>query len=225
MVGTRERLVRYRIHGESLSTDSVGGERAARRLIEKHFGPDDGRWNEWPDDKRWAYGGFHRYCGLNLSLMRRADPAGCAMHLRRAVAIDPSTAQDPEVFYQLGLGTQPPGYRGTRLGADFEAHLADATWVVERMIQPGPPEPDLGPVRGTLLGTAHFAFAILSFHQDRPAHARHHLVRAVRWRPGLLGDARFLDTGLRSLLPPGLRKALRGLWRTAARSARARTPA
>ena len=65
-VGVPMRLTRYRLYGNTVSSPLTGVQTAVRAVIEKHFGPDDGQWHMWSDEKRRAYGGVYRFYLLNL---------------------------------------------------------------------------------------------------------------------------------------------------------------
>jgi glycosyltransferase involved in cell wall biosynthesis len=60
-IGTSACLVRYRLHGSSLTTNLPGMQNAVRAVMEKHFGPDDGQPQLWSREKRRAFGGVYLY--------------------------------------------------------------------------------------------------------------------------------------------------------------------
>ena len=66
IVGSPKILVRYRIHGSSLSTNVEGMHQAAQAVIQKHFGEDDSQYDLWPVEKRRAYGGSILVPGLDI---------------------------------------------------------------------------------------------------------------------------------------------------------------
>lgn len=196
--GISKGLVYYRLHGSSLSTDPTGGQKAAMALAVKHFGPDDGRWDSWPEDKRRAYGGVYRYHALTSSLLRQSDWHACANYLRRAIQVEPALATDLDLFYELALGTQPLGQRGTAYQLDLEAsadHLADLLAAVFAT----PVAPGLAAVRQQAYGTAFYALGLVAYNVQQYAFSRRFMLRAVRYNPGL---------GLKSNVGPTVIKSI-----------------
>jgi glycosyltransferase involved in cell wall biosynthesis len=188
-VGSPECLVHYRVHGSSLSTDPRGGVQAVLALVEKHFGPDDGQWVQWSEEKRSAYSGAYRSCTLTM-LIRQHDWKASAQYLLKALEIDPSLAADVDLFYELSLGTQPPGYRGTHHKIDLQANAKQIdrflVETVSLMKDQFPPS-----LHRQVQGTAFYALGLVAFHQKQFPLGRDALGKALFFRPDLLRNRQF----------------------------------
>jgi glycosyltransferase involved in cell wall biosynthesis len=206
--GLDQCLVRYRLHSDSLSTDPTGGQRAALALAEKHFGIDDGKWQSWPEDKRRAYGGVYRYHALTTALLRQHDWKTCNQYLGRALLIDPTLAVDTDLFYELVLGTQPMGNRGFLEDFDLENSVQNVEQLFEDLFQQFP---DLAKrEQGRLAySTLYYALGLIAFNQDRLSLSRRFLLMALRSRPRLWYDKRFLNIVVKSHLGMRIMNLLR----------------
>jgi glycosyltransferase involved in cell wall biosynthesis len=172
--GIDDILVRYRVHGSSLSGNPENMRRATIAVIRKLFGPDDGDPAGWSGDKRRAYGGVYRYFALT-AVQRERDWVSGRAHVERALAADPSLATDLAWFYDLALGSQPVGQRGS--AANLE--LADNASKLEALVD------GLGPdVRGTALK----AIGLVAYNTGQYALSGRYLRLALAARPALASD-------------------------------------
>jgi glycosyltransferase involved in cell wall biosynthesis len=203
-VGLVEVLARYRIHPYSLSTDLTGGQRAALALAVKHFGPDDGQWRTWPHEKRRTYGGVYRYCALS-SVQRQNDWQICALHLCRALQIDPTLATDLDFFYDLALGAQPVGYRGTshRLSLDLENNALRVSEMLDGIFRlPAPTE--LKALRRQTFGMAYYALGLVAYNTGQRTLSRRYLATALSFRPDLWRNPLVAGNLVKSLVSPSV---------------------
>ncbi|MEZ5317449.1 MAG: glycosyltransferase family 2 protein [Vicinamibacterales bacterium] len=190
---------RYRVHPAAMSADPAGMQRSARRVMEKQFGPDDGRWAGWSAEQRRGWGGFYRYALLS-SIQRRDDWAAAPDHLHRAIAIDPDLASDLDLFYDLALGAQPAGHRGTATGLDLDANAARiGTLVADVAARPG-----AGPWRRALRATACRALGLAAYNTRHYRASRRFLASAVYYQPRLLGNQLVAGDLVKSFLRGGL---------------------
>jgi glycosyltransferase involved in cell wall biosynthesis len=196
--GRADSLVRYRIHDASLSTDPAGGQNAARALLEKHFGTDEGQWDTWAADKRRAYGGYYRYCALIASLIRQGDWRSCAAYLRKAFQIDPSLAIDLDLFYDLVFGAQPAGQRGDPRSVDLSQSARAINDLHHLIFQP-PLPPGLANVQRQAYGTAYYALGLVAYNRGERSLSRRFLFKALCFRPELWFDRRLMSNLLKSL--------------------------
>jgi glycosyltransferase involved in cell wall biosynthesis len=214
-VGTSVILVKYRLHRRSLSADPAGMQRAAQAVVEKHFGPDDGRWEAWSGEKRRAYGGVYRYYAL-LSVQRQNDWYSAGCHLSRAIQIDPTLAEDIDLFYDLAHGTQPLGHRGTA----FQLNLSDNAHRILSMIKSASREllsREFSHIFSRANGTACYALGLVADNiGDRQA-SRHYLISALKYRPDLWRDRRMIRHLVKAFFPPIVTEKVRRY--TAARKA------
>ena len=191
IVGTSECLVRYRLHDNSLSANPAGMQQAARTVMEKHFGPDDGQWQSWSDEKRTAFGAVYRY-NMLTSVQRQNDWQAAAHYLRRMLQIDPTLAKNIGLFYDLAMGNQPPGYRGThsRYGLDLESNAVRIDSILSDVFC-SPIHPELKTLKRGVYGTAHYAIGLLAYHTEQLSLGRRYFSSALWYRPELWRDRSF----------------------------------
>lgn len=195
-VGVRERLIRYRVHPHSLSFDAEGCRRAAKLMVTKLFGPEEGDPEGWHADKRRAYGAAYRY-GALASVLRAGDWDGAVPQLRRALEIDPSLARDLAMFHELGLGSQPVGYRGSPRYLDLSGSARNVRMVLDRVYRE-PVRGALAGTRGPAYGTAHYALSMIARRVRRVPRAGYFLLAALRFHPAIWHE-RGLGARLRHL--------------------------
>ena len=198
-VGTATCLVHYRLHGNSCSANLIKMQQAATAVINKHVGPDDGQWQTWPEEKRVAYSGVYRYYAIT-SILRQNDWVACTQYLRQAFQIDPTLATDLDLFYELALGTQPLGYRGTLENLNLEDNAANINRVLTDVFR-SPVISELASIRRLAYGTAYYALGLVAYNTGQASLSRRYLFPALRFRPGLWRDARVVSTLIKSFVP------------------------
>jgi glycosyltransferase involved in cell wall biosynthesis len=197
-VGIPKCLVRKRLHSSSLSTDVCQMRQAIAYVVEKHFGPDDGQHRHWAREKRLAYGGAFRYNVLT-SVLPQNDWRSCAANLRKALVIDPTLSLDLDLFYELALGTQPTGYRGTSHDLNLEENAKNIKRVLE-IVFSTPLNPELEAVRRQTYGSAFYALGLAGYNTKSLRISRSYLHAATRFRPELWLDLRLVGDLLKSLM-------------------------
>jgi glycosyltransferase involved in cell wall biosynthesis len=197
-VGMSACLVRYRLHGSSLSTNLSGMQQAAQAVIEKHFGVDDGCRASWSHDKRRAYGGLYRY-HLLTSVQRRDDWQAATSYLRRALQADPTLATDLALFYDLALGTQPPGYRGTAHHLNLENNATNIGNMLSQIFG-SPKVAEMASLRHQTYGTAYYALGLVAYNTGYLALSRQFLLTAMRFRSELWRDTLVLGNLVKSFV-------------------------
>jgi glycosyltransferase involved in cell wall biosynthesis len=206
-VGTPKPLVRYRQHSRTFSANRHEMQRTVESVISKAFGPDDGVYGDWSNTKRRAYGGLYRYQAL--SFLRQNDSAEAIAQFRRALAVDPTLALDVDFFYDMALGSQPSGYRGSPQRLDLEKNieilerLLDAVFGLNLF-------PELQSFRRESLGSANLAIGLVAYNSGRSALSRKYLIRALRYRPALWRSRLAVGNLLKSLIGRSALQALRG---------------
>lgn len=197
-MGTRECLVRYRLHGGSLSANPGSMRQATLDVIKKHFGPDDGQWHTWCDNKRRAYGGVYRYHLLTL-LQRQNDWQASATYLQKALQVDRTLAIDLDLFYELALGAQPSGYRGTSHQLDLAANSRALTGLLKRVFD-SPSALEVQPLSRQTHGTANYALGLVAYNVGQRPLSRHFLFKALLLRPDLCGEQRVVGNLIKSFV-------------------------
>jgi glycosyltransferase involved in cell wall biosynthesis len=202
-----ECLVRYRVHGNSLSGNVAGMQQAAMAVVEKNFGVDDGRWQTWSEEKRRAYGGIYRYHAL-IPILRQNDWSACAHHLRRAFQVDPSLAVDLDLFYELALGSQPVGYRGTTRQLDLESNVAQIKQVLADVFCE-PMTKELASLRYQAYGIAYYTLGLAAYNTAQFSLSRRYLFLALRFRPDLWHDTRVFRTLMKLFVPHSILRRIK----------------
>jgi glycosyltransferase involved in cell wall biosynthesis len=187
-VGTSHCLVRYRLHGSSLSGNLSGMHQAAQATIKKNFGTDDGQESSWSPEKRRAYGGLYRYFALT-SVQRQNDWHASASYLHRALQTDPTLAGDLDLFYDLARGSQPPGYRDSSAHLNLKDNASQISHMLAGLFASSSSS-DLGRLRRQTYGTAYFALGLVAYNTNQLSLSRRFLVRALYFRPELWRDPR-----------------------------------
>jgi glycosyltransferase involved in cell wall biosynthesis len=208
-MGTSACLVRYRVHGSSLSTNPTGMQKAAQAVVEKHFGPDDGQLTTWTKEKRRAYGGLYRYYALT-SVQRKNDWKTAGQYLEQALSSDPTLSIDLDLFYNFALGTQPQGYRGTAVYLDIVGNAQKVNSMLAQVFGLNTPA-QLAAIKRQTIGTANFAIGLVAYNTDQRLFSRRMLWCALRSQPELLIKRQFARTLVRSLLPGRMLTTLKSL--------------
>jgi len=210
-IGIKEYLVRYRIHGSSLSTDLQMMQQATRTVVEKHFGLEDEDRTAWSEQKHKAFGGLYRFCLLS-SIQRKNDWQSGVNSIRQALLTDPTLAKDLDMFYELALGNQPIGYRGS----DQHLDLSENAKLVEKLLYEtftSGTNNDISPVRNLAYGTAYYALGLVAYNTGDRRNSRRYLCKALTHNPALWRDSRVTGTITRSFLNPAILAKLKKIRR------------
>ena len=195
-IGTPLSLVRYRLHGKTFSSNPSHMEDAVRAVINKQFGPDDGNPRDWSANKRRAYGGVYRY-HLISTILHKNDWCMGAKFLGRALELDPTLAKDLDLFYDLALGSQPIGYRGTTspLNLEFNERLLD------RLLKDAfsTNRTSSKSLLNTAIGTSYYALGIIAYNTKQFALCRKFLSKALTNRTDLWQDSIVLGDLIKSM--------------------------
>lgn len=192
-----EVLVKYRIHAESLSVDIHSGRQASMAFSVKHFGADDGKPESWSRHKRLAFGGTYRHHALG-AIRKQNNWQDGAFYLGKAFECDPSLADDLEVFYQLALGNQPLGYRGSNEKIDLAGNANKTMKLLNEVFQTQ--SPALQSLKGKVYGMAYYAIGMCAFNTGNYTLSRKYLGLAGKYRPSLWFSSDLTSRWLKSWL-------------------------
>ena len=206
-IGTPACLVRYRLHGNTFSANPSRMQTAVRTVIEKKFGPDDGQIQKWTPDKRRAFGGVYRYYGLT-TILRQDDWQTGADYLRHAIEIDPTLAQDLDLFYDLALGSQPLGHRGTSDHIDLGKNGANLYGLLNSIFSQSH-SVELKSKRRLAFGTANMALGIIAYNTGQKSSCQRFLLQALYFRPELIRDNRVTGNLIKTLIAPRIIEKLK----------------
>lgn len=206
-VSTSKCLVRYRVHGGSFSADPGKMQRAAMAVIQKHFGLDDGSPKQWERIKQIAYGGVYRYNAWTY-VVKQNNWEACMQSVRQALLADPATCVDFDLFYDLAMGSQPMGMRGTSFKIDLNANISYIDRLLSQLFDsPAPSEVRL--LRKQTYGTAYFTIGLVAYQIDELTLCRKYLLKALFFRPDLWRDPRTARNLIKSFLGRRLLCSLR----------------
>jgi teichuronic acid biosynthesis glycosyltransferase TuaG len=195
-IGTQLSLVRYRLHGQTFSSNPSHMEEAVRAVIEKQFGPEEGKPQDWPANKKRAYGGVYRYYVIS-SILRKNDWHLGAEYLRRAMLVDPSLAKDLDLFYDLALGSQPIGYRGISSSPNLESNARLLDKFLNDALSNN--HVDSKYLYHTAFGTSYYALGIIAYNSRQFALCRKYLIKALNFRADLWQDSVVLSNLIKSM--------------------------
>jgi glycosyltransferase involved in cell wall biosynthesis len=177
--GLTEILVKYRIHDESLSVDVASSRQALMAIAVKHFGMEDQDPQLWSRQKRLAYGAIYRHQAL-AAFRRQNDLQEGALYFGKALENDPTLADDLDCFYQLALGSQPRGYRGSNEKIDPEGTASKIMSLLDETFQAQSPR--LQSLRRRVYGMACYAIGLCAFNTGYFALSRRYLTLAGKYR-------------------------------------------
>lgn len=206
-VGSAECLVKYRIHGSSLSTNPTGMQQAARAVIEKHFGVDDGKPAEWSELKRRAWGGLYFYHAWT-SILRKGDWEAAGEYIASALRTDPDLISSLDFYYELLLGRQPVGYRGSSQFLDLPHNFRALQSILVKLETTQPQLKEKKPS-----AYACYAAGLLAYNTQNLSLARGYLLAALRQSKALWRDRRLMSLLMRAWAPRPLLRLLRTLKR------------
>lgn len=209
-VDTGRCVVRYRVHGDSMSAIPTAMQKADSRLVEDLYGPDDGDPLTWSAAKRRIWGGHFRYCALS-SVLRAGDWQACGLYLTRALVIDPTLAEDRDLFHELALGTQPLGWRGTRASIDISGNARELAGVLAAVFA-DPIDHRLAALKEAVYRAAFDALAQVAWQVGQRGRSREYLRALARYSQDPLPSIGWWRRYLRTYLPNTYISA----WRNAA---------
>ncbi len=199
IAGSSNCLVRYRVHGYSLSSNVDGMHSATKRVLEKNFGADDGELEKWTPEKRRAYGGVYRYQIVTF-IQRQSNWDACPPLLEKALIVDSSLVEDIDFYYELVLGTQPVGHRGVSDVQEFDANALQLQKLIDRAFS----SPRITRLKNRSYGYAFYALGLAAYNTKRRDLSRHFLLHAIGFLPRLLLDRRVILTLIKSCVHPSL---------------------
>lgn len=199
-------LVRYRVHEKSLSASPEKMQRAMQEVIEKHFGPDDACFDQWTGEKRRAYGSLYR--NMVLTSIQRQNDWQSGDKLKQAIQADPSLVEDVDLFYELGLGDQPFGRRGTVISLDLMGNEKKILNLLERIFGASQSQRSR-----QAYATAFKSLGLIAYNTGQMSLFRRYFWLAGKYRPEFWREKLMISNFLKSFLGKRGLESLRGLLR------------
>jgi glycosyltransferase involved in cell wall biosynthesis len=189
ILGLDEPLVRYRIVPGSMSRDPERMSSNRQAVIHKHFANEPAERSQWSQMHRRALGYTHVRAAIES--LQEQDHNRASYNIRQAFAIYPDLAYSVEVFYELGLGAQPQGYRGTPFHLQLEDNVYWINQILSEVFKP-PVVFDSTVFKSKACGTAHYAISLLAYNVGQLSMSRFHLLRSLLYRPELWREVNIL---------------------------------
>jgi glycosyltransferase involved in cell wall biosynthesis len=189
IIGIKDILVSYRIHESSLSSH-LDGMLSAGSMVEKQFGVDDGIPDSWTEDKKRAFGGVYRYYALT-SIQRQGDWEASIDFLRKAFLADRSLSKDIDLFYELALGMQPAGYRGSEHTLSLLDNIKKSQEILKDVFEHTDAF-ELRSISRLVYGSANYAYGLALCAMGEKKLYRPFLVKAFFYRPELIFSWNYL---------------------------------
>ena len=208
-IGTEDVLVYYRVHEQSLSANVAGMHAAKQAVIEKRFGDDDGAYDRWRPEKRAAYSGLYRYF-LITSIQRGGNWQAGVENLYKSLQIDPARAGDMDLFYELALGVQPVGYRGSAEKIDIDANAQQVIDLIQKVFQRDE-SAQIRSLKSQVYGTAYYAIGLAAYNTGKLKPSRRYLLLAGKYRPSLWFSSKLPGNLIKSMLGSSVLTRLRRL--------------
>jgi glycosyltransferase involved in cell wall biosynthesis len=200
ILGIDEPLVRYRIVPGSMSRDPERMSRNRSVVIQKHFFDEPTDRLKWSSIHRKAMGYSH--VRATIESLQADDQNRANRYMHEAFNIYPELAADMDVFYRLGLGGQPMGYRGVTTMLDLEENANLLLAMMDELFTDSETGPRLASHRRTAYANAYLALGLLHYNSRRFDEARQFLVCAVKADPRFALRQKCVETLTKTLLGP-----------------------
>jgi hypothetical protein len=142
------------------------------------------------------YGGIYRYHAIS-SVQYNNDWQACARWLGRALIADPSLAQDASLYYELALGSQPLGYRGTKHSLNLRKNAGSLVEALESLFDK---EQSISHLKRDVLAAVHQAIGMAAYSVGDFRSSRRYLCQAVLRQPSSLRDRGMASIFIRSFI-------------------------
>jgi len=169
---------------------------AAKTVIEKNFGLDDGKHADWSAEKRRAYGGMYRYRALSY-VQKQGNWEGAVESLQKAFGIDPTLAIDLDLFYEFALA-HVFDYKDAAYRLNLEENAKQIMSTITKVFDENPA---LASLRTKTIGTANYALGLVAYNTYRRTDlSKRFLFNALVHFPKLLLDRKVVFTLIKSFV-------------------------
>ena len=200
IVGIDRTLTRYRIEPNSMSHDIGHMLDDRTRVLQKYFADDPDDQFQWTHQHKQAFG--YNYLRTSIEFLQAENQGKADQYLRQAFDIYPELASDFDVFYRLGLGGQPMGYRGNFSSLDLDKNAYILMAMLDALMDDPKIAFQLKDYRKTAYANAFLALGLLNYGAQRFDEARRLLLRAIAIEPGFAFKQNNLPTLAKSLIGP-----------------------
>jgi tetratricopeptide (TPR) repeat protein len=198
VIGTDAILARYRVAPQSMSSDPQYMLNDRIAVLQKHFGNGSSGITESSPARRLAYG--RSYLTATSEYLQLHELEQAYRCLREAFNTSPELAGEFDVFYELGCGDQPRGYRGDFVTLNRQHNAQILSDLLGRLFDDPQVSPTVKGRRRLAYANAYLALGLLSYGARDFRGARRFLTRALASNPSLGLKAQVARTWLKSLL-------------------------
>jgi len=199
IIGTNDVLLRYRIMPQSLSSDPsiVLDHRIA--VLKRYLGITDIDETNWGSEQREVIG--RSYLATVYEYIQLHDIEQTYHHLKRAYNMAPQLVSDENVMYEICLGDQPKGYRGSFKSINLDRNAELIQYLLVRLFDDPNTSDYVMRQQKKAFGYSYLALGLISYGMREFRDARRYLFLALIRNPIFLLSGSLLITLLKSTLP------------------------
>jgi glycosyltransferase involved in cell wall biosynthesis len=199
IIGTDSVLTRYRIMPTGLSSDPSLVLEHRLAVLQRHFGKEAVDDTCWMTVARQAFG--RSYLAAAYEYLQLRDVEQAYYHVRKAFETSPELFSELDILYNLGLGDQPRGFRGSFSNLDLEYNARVLLGMLERLFGDPGLSNKHGECRREAYANAYMALGLLSYGARQFPAARRYLLKTIAWNPRYGLKSEILTLIVKSLLP------------------------
>jgi hypothetical protein len=198
VIGTEAVLARYRVAPQSMSSDPAYMLNDRIAVLQRHFGNESSEIAESTLVQRLAYG--RSYLTAASEYLQLHDIEQTYQSLCQAFNTSPELVGELDVFYELGCGDQPRGYRGDFTTLNRQHNSQVLMDLLDRVFDDPQISSGVKSRQRLAYANAYFALGLLSYGARDFRDTRRFLTRAVASNPRLGLQAQVASIWLKSLL-------------------------
>lgn len=196
--GIPEPLLKYRIHGNNMTSNPEKNLRYQGMVIAKHFGLLDGLPETWPRERQRAAAWMYRFAAQGF--YHQGDQLLGQRYMQLALEANPSLAHCLDWFYELGCVDKPLGQRGDSTQLRLEKNATVLFESLDKIFSQPDISSRLRVHKNEAYGYAFWALGMLAYISSNFHQARIYLWRALLTEPALRKQLQLWITLLKALL-------------------------
>ena len=181
VLGTSDVLTRHRILSGSMSSDPVRMLNNRIAVLQKHFGITKSDLFRLTPAQRQAYGLI--YLTTAVEYLQRHELDQASRCLRKMLKLSPDLVTRLDVFYELGCGDQPKGFRGDFSTLNVHQNASVLLEMLKKLFGDPTLPPGLRGYRQVAFGNAYLALGLLFYGTRQFRAARGFLLRTLATNP------------------------------------------
>jgi glycosyltransferase involved in cell wall biosynthesis len=199
IIGSNKVLTGYRIGPNSMSRDPIHMQEDRMLVLRKHFVRESTDSSLWTPVHRQAVA--HSHLRATIEFLQAGNQDNAYKHLKKSFTIKPDLIRNHDIFYRLGLGSQPIGYRGDFSTLDVRKNAGVLiNWLDTIFKDPNIPS-ELNRLQRLAYANAYWAFGLISYGKRDFNCSRQYLLQALAAEPKYILSFQLMSTLVKSLLP------------------------